>query len=221
MNNNKNQKQEPYIVYFGIYKWNTEIPIRIAEIFNEPKYSMFTKSTVLDVCSSITRLVVKKSAPNTLKSIPCTSELTNNYFINDHKIFVSIGADEIAYIFIALNDFSNRLLLEYINMVKIRTVENMGIIESINANTNKNNINAGLDDVKKDIVGNLLYKKDAILKINNDLDQVQNIMVENISNMIDRGEKIDDLVLKAIELEKSTEDWDRKTKDLNSCCVIL
>lgn len=59
---------------------------------------------------------------------------------------------------------------------------------------------------------------DKILKIQENLDEIQRIMVMNLEEAIGRGESIDKLAEKTDHLSESSKLFLRDTKKMNSCC---
>ena len=51
--------------------------------------------------------------------------------------------------------------------------------------------------------------------------QVRNIMIDNVEKILERGEKIEDLVKRSEYLSKSSKDFYRRSKKLNRCCSIV
>jgi synaptobrevin family protein YKT6 len=51
-----------------------------------------------------------------------------------------------------------------------------------------------------------------------EIDEVKAIMVENIDKILVRGTKIDDLVQRSSELDDSSKQFYKRSKDLKSCC---
>lgn len=67
-------------------------------------------------------------------------------------------------------------------------------------------------------------KSDNILKIQNQLDETKDIMIQNIESILARGESIQDLVDKTEDLESSSKVFFNNADKLNSCwgrCEIL
>jgi len=62
---------------------------------------------------------------------------------------------------------------------------------------------------------------DAISKIQKDLDETRDVMVQNIDKLLQRGEKIDDLLSKTEDLSASSKVFMKKSQSLNSCCNVL
>lgn len=53
------------------------------------------------------------------------------------------------------------------------------------------------------------------------LDETKDIVIKNIDQMLERGEKLDDLVLQSEDLSFQSKAFANRAEDLNSCCVIL
>jgi len=206
------------IIYLGIYKWDSEKPIRISQIFNSSLFSIFTKSSISDLCSSITRYLVKSSPPGTQKNIICTEEMNYAYFTNNHTIFINTNQHGICYTILATKEYPDRLLL---NLVSDADKE---IEKSLSDNIIKcthGDINIRLNDIEELIIFNKLLNNDKISQIDNDLDDIKNIMVENISSILETGEKLGTLIDKSEELEITSRRFVDDSKKLNSCCLIL
>lgn len=61
---------------------------------------------------------------------------------------------------------------------------------------------------------------DAMTKIQRDLDETKVIMHSTIESMLNRGEKLDDLVQKSEDLSAQSKTFYKTAKKTNSCCVI-
>jgi synaptobrevin family protein YKT6 len=57
-----------------------------------------------------------------------------------------------------------------------------------------------------------------ILKVQKEIEDVKEVMVENIDKVLARGEKIDDLVERSQSLDTASKNFYKKSKKLNSCC---
>lgn len=62
---------------------------------------------------------------------------------------------------------------------------------------------------------------DKIKKIQKQIDDVKIVMQQNIEAVLNRGEKIDDLVVKSAELSKSAIEFRYNAKKLGKCCWIF
>ena len=59
---------------------------------------------------------------------------------------------------------------------------------------------------------------DKILKIQNDLDDITNIMQKNINDVLARGQKLDDLMEKSEDLSSTSVTFYKNAKKTNACC---
>lgn len=64
-------------------------------------------------------------------------------------------------------------------------------------------------------------KADAMMKLQSDLDETKIIMHSTIDSMLQRGEKLDDLVAKSDALSSQSKTFYKTARKANSCCVIL
>eukprot|EP00038_Savillea_parva_P008005 m.174013 g.174013 ORF g.174013 m.174013 type:complete len:200 (-) comp13768_c0_seq1:384-983(-) len=62
---------------------------------------------------------------------------------------------------------------------------------------------------------------DAIQKIYKELDETKDILHKNLDTLLDRGEKLDDLVSKSEGLSSSSKMFYKQAKKTNSCCVVM
>lgn len=65
------------------------------------------------------------------------------------------------------------------------------------------------------------YKIDKLMLLEKDLGENKVLLVKTISSLLERGEKIDDLVTKSEILSEQSKLFYKYTKKSNSCCVIL
>jgi len=62
---------------------------------------------------------------------------------------------------------------------------------------------------------------DPLLKIDKDLKETKEIMLQNVEKILERGEKIEDLVQKTSDLSDSSKLFVKQAEKLNRCCVII
>jgi synaptobrevin family protein YKT6 len=67
-----------------------------------------------------------------------------------------------------------------------------------------------------DVLDDLKQIKDIQAKLND----TREVLYDTIDSVLDRGEKLDDLVLKSEQLSKTSKDFYGKTKSMNSCCSV-
>ncbi|ROW09433.1 hypothetical protein VMCG_02464 [Cytospora schulzeri] len=65
------------------------------------------------------------------------------------------------------------------------------------------------------------HQADSILKIQKELDETKIVLHKTIESVLQRGEKIDDLVQKSDGLSAQSKMFYQQAKKNNSCCVIM
>lgn len=94
---------------------------------------------------------------------------------------------------------------------------NIGVLSSLfRSIIVKNTKIESIDDLNKKYVD-----VDKITKVNVQLNETKNILVESIDKLLKNGETIEQLVDKSADLSMLSKDYYKKTKKLNKCCVIL
>lgn len=77
-------------------------------------------------------------------------------------------------------------------------------------------------DIEKNIV---TYQKpeeiDKISKIQGDLDETKEILLKSIDQLLERGEKIEDLLDRSKDLSDQSKTLMIRARKLNSCCIII
>ena len=62
---------------------------------------------------------------------------------------------------------------------------------------------------------------DSILKIQKELDETKIVLHKTIESVLQRGEKIDDLVAKSSDLSTQSKAFYQSAKKQNSCCIVM
>lgn len=62
---------------------------------------------------------------------------------------------------------------------------------------------------------------DAIMKVQQELDETKIVLHKTIENVLQRGEKLDNLVDKSESLTASSKMFYKQAKKSNSCCIIM
>ncbi len=63
-------------------------------------------------------------------------------------------------------------------------------------------------------------KVDKLMKLDRQLHETKDILVKTIDKVLQRGEKLDDLVEKSGNLSNQSKQFYKAAKKTNSCCVV-
>jgi synaptobrevin homolog YKT6 len=193
-----------------IYKLN-ENPIVLYNAFNSAKFSFLVRSNVKKILIEIGREVIKRIKTETFYSI--TIDRDNIKGIVHGYINGGIGC-------IVIDD-NNKNHTEHIKGIMIRALNIMSkqsiSYESIKIDTYI--INKDLDKFFVDASEEL--KNNKLIKVQNEVDATKAILMDSIDALLERGEKIEDLLEKSNALSEDSRRYLEKTKDLNRCCMII
>lgn len=64
-------------------------------------------------------------------------------------------------------------------------------------------------------------KADKISAIQKELDETTSVLTKTIDNVLERGEKLDDLVNKSQDLSTQSKVFYKQAKKTNSCCIVM
>lgn len=64
-------------------------------------------------------------------------------------------------------------------------------------------------------------KADKITAIQKELDQTTAVLTKTVENVLERGEKLDDLVNKSADLSSQSKVFYKQAKKTNSCCIVM
>lgn len=80
-----------------------------------------------------------------------------------------------------------------------------------------------LENPSENGLTNILREKvdDKCVKIQKDIDEVRGAALQNIDSLLERGEKIEDIIAKTQDLSEASKIFLINTKKLNQCCTIV
>ena len=184
---------------------NIETTYLLTSSYYLNKFFFFQQKSVKELCNFIARQTFYRVDNNNLK-----------YYFHQNFYFMTIIIDNICICAILDDD-------QYPINVLRRMLKNI-LSDFIEKNLNE------LKSANKDFSLNYpeLFKKlvcyqnpenyDKITKINKNIESVKIIMLQNIEKVLERGEKIDDLVRKSHDLSKTSKKFYKTSKKLNKCC---
>ncbi len=178
------------------------------EYDNFASFGWFTRGTIKEL---------------TLHSFDLVCErLSNIKEIGLHRLQIEQVPDAVLYIKRGLK--SNYLLVGHSSLMQMTVTYLFKLMaekqvneETMSKGTLSKEIQTLLDDFNRQPE----KYQDKIDKIHKQLDDVKEIMHRNIEDVLNRGEKIDNLMIKADHLSQSSKTFYVGAKKLNRCCTIL
>ena len=164
--------------------------------FNLSEFYFFMRSKIETAIVTISDSIVRSKHQN--KFYQVTEQI-------EDKIFhIYIYTNTKCYIALTDEQYPQLVIMEFFNEMKdINNTPNLGQLD---------NIWAKYQDP---------ISVNKILQVKKQLELTKNTMLESIDKIIERGDKIEDLVDKTDHLNDSAIKFMNNAKQLNSCCVIL
>ena len=192
---------------FSLYKSK---PIILSSAFSVNFVSIFQRGTLKDFLNFHSRLVIERVEKDTHAQVQLEKGIC--YAIaNDDKIGVTLICDE---------EYPKRVAIDFL----------LRIHDNFKAFLAQKNINLNLiekdTDVKYDYIANEIEawqdpsKKDNIMKLQNELNDVQDIMRQNLNELLKREENLESLMAKSQDLSSASVNFYKQAKKTNSCCNI-
>ena len=192
---------------FSLYK---EKPIILASAFSLSFVSIFQRGTLKDFLNFHSRLVIERVTKDTHAQVQLEKGIC--YAIaNEDKVGVTIICDE---------EYSKRVAIDFV----LRIHENFKIFmnqNKLDLNSYEKDTNVKFDYITKEIEEwQDPNKKDNLMKLQNELNDVADIMKKNINELLNREENLENLMAKSQDLSAASVNFYKQAKKTNSCCNL-
>ena len=192
---------------FSLYKSK---PIILSSAFSLAFVSIFQRGTLKDFLNFHSRLVIERVQKDTHAQVQLEKGIC--YAIaNEDKIGVTLISDE---------EYPKRVAIDF--LLKIHDNFKTFLAQQ---NVNLNSIDKDTD-LKFDYIATEIEawqdpsKKDNIMKLQNELNDVQDIMRQNLNELLKREENLESLMAKSQDLSSASVNFYKQAKKTNSCCNI-
>ncbi|VVC89532.1 synaptobrevin homolog YKT6 [Leptidea sinapis] len=168
-------------------------------------FSFFQRSSVQEFMTFVSRTIVERTQPASRQSVK----------EGEYMLQVYVRADNLAGVLISDHEYPNRVAHTLITK----------ILDEFSAKVPAASWPTGNETtVDFPLLPQYLAKyqnpreADALTKIQNDLDETKIILHDTIKAVLDRGEKLDDLVEKSNSLSMHSKAFYKTARKTNSCC---
>ncbi|PIK58205.1 putative synaptobrevin-like YKT6 [Apostichopus japonicus] len=189
-----------------LYKGGTKVQT-LKSAYDLSSFGYFQKSSAQEFMKFTSQIVVERTQPGLRQSVKEKDYICHVYVRSDSLGGVAICDHEypprVAF------TFMNKLLDQFANEVPSGTWPS--IPEDGAKFTGASHFLTEYQDPSK---------ADAMTRLQKDLDETKVIMHGTIESMLERGEKLDDLVEKSDALSSQSKAFYKTAKKTNSCCVI-
>ena len=192
---------------FSLYKSK---PIILSSAFSLAFVSIFQRGTLKDFLNFHSRLVIERVQKDTHAQVQLEKGIC--YAIaNEDKIGVTLISDE---------EYPKRVAIDF--LLKIHDNFKTFLAQQ---NVNLNSIEKDTD-LKFDYIATEIEawqdpsKKDNIMKLQNELNDVHDIMRQNLNELLKKEENLESLMAKSQDLSLASVNFYKQAKKTNSCCNI-
>lgn len=202
---------------FSIVVYNcASKPVIISSAADLSAFGLLKKGTAKEILNFVSREVVERTEPGSRHVVSHTPpepvDGVNTFLCNSYVTKEKIGCAVVTD-----GDYDSRVAFGLMTKAIEETVR-----ACPNAQSATSDLNARVPELNNLLVR---YQKpeevDQIMRINRDIEETKQIMVENIDKMLARGEKIETLMDKSQDLSFHSKAFMKKSKELNRCCTII
>ena len=190
---------------FSLYKAK---PIILASAFQVDFVSIFQRGTLKNFINFHSRLVIERVQKDTHAQVQLEKGICYA-FSSDDKIGVTMICDE---------EYPKRVAIDFL----LKVHDNFKLFKAQN-NLDLNKIEDDTDVKFKYIETEIVdwqdpSKKDSIMKLQNELNDVQDIMRQNLNELLKREENLEKLMEQSNDLSAASVNFYIQAKKTNKCC---
>ncbi|KAK4639283.1 palmitoyltransferase [Podospora bellae-mahoneyi] len=196
------------LYYVGVLD-NTKSPaIQLCAEHELSEFSRFTRDEYGKFMTMISKTVAERTKPGQRQSVEEQDYVVHCYARSEGVAGVVITKD---YPHIAAHSVLSKLMDQFLSEVPLSTVQ-----------AAKNNGDVFFPALK-DYLNNYQDANNAssIAKIQQELDETKIVLHKAIDSVLQRGEKLDDLVAKSSDLSAQSKMFYKSAKKQNSCCLVM
>ncbi|KAK0732866.1 Longin-like domain-containing protein [Apiosordaria backusii] len=196
------------LYYVGVLD-NTKSPaIQLCAEHELSEFSRFTRDEYGKFMTMISKTVAERTKPGQRQSVEEQDYVVHCYARSEGVAGVVITKD---YPHIAAHSVLSKLMDQFLSEVPLSTVK-----------AAKNNGDVSFPALK-DYLNNYQDANNAnsIAKIQQELDETKIVLHKAIDSVLQRGEKLDDLVAKSSDLSAQSKMFYKSAKKQNSCCLVM
>mmetsp|Transcript_87566 Transcript_87566/g.121545 ORF Transcript_87566/g.121545 Transcript_87566/m.121545 type:complete len:202 (-) Transcript_87566:67-672(-) len=185
-----------------------QLPVQLAACYDLASFNIFQRGTVREVLQFAAKEVVSRSQPGDRHSI----------VYKEHLCHVLVRHDGLAVVVTSDEDYPQRVAFSLI----------LKVLDGFcNLHGDKWQAAAANTALPCPQLEPLLKRyqdpneADDVAKINRELDETKEILIKSLDQLLERGEKLEDLMDSADELSFQTRVMMRQAERMNSCCIVL
>jgi synaptobrevin family protein YKT6 len=218
------QAEEPFkLLSCMIFAHDEKKPTTLSVCYLTDEFSFWTRGGVQQASMFISRVCVARTELGKIQTIiPEGKEFDPDTVLTDYYCHVMVKSNKLSLAVVTSKNYPRRVAFEVMQDLSKKWEEVHPNWASLATGVDKTIEFPYMTKICKSYEDP--RKSDNILKIQNQLDETRDIMVQNIESILARGETIQELVDKTDDLEMSSKVFFQNADKLNSCwgrCTIL
>jgi synaptobrevin family protein YKT6 len=191
----------------SIFKWLPEQPVFLVSAYDLSSFGFFQKTSTKEFIRFFSRTLIQRTPVGKRQSVEHDEYMVHCY----------LRSDGIGGVVVSVREYSERVAFTLLTQLLDKFLIQYGEIPSINVDAAMT-----FDPINEAIVK---YQNpteaDKIESIKKELDETMDIIHKTIDSVLDRGDKLNDLVNKSADLSKQSQLFYNTAAKQNSCCVIM
>lgn len=195
------------LICTSVYKKRSATPVKLASEENLGHVGFFQRSSVREMLSFFASMLVEKATPGTRLSVKSDDG------VNVGHVYVR-ASDNLGCVVIADGEYPPRVAFSYINKV-------------LDEFTTLHGPAAWKELLDFPALAPLMLKfqdpaqADSLSAVQKELDETKIVLHQTINNLLERGQKLDDMVERSNQLSMQSKVFYKTAKKTNSCCLIM
>ncbi|GAW82316.1 VAMP-like protein YKT62 [Plasmodium gonderi] len=210
-----NSERSNKIALYGIliYKYDASKPIFLSSSLDLASFPFFHRSSLKEHIYFHSRLVCSRTPRGNREIIELESGIGHLHIYTNKENNISV-------LVLSTKSYPLRIAFGLIdNAQKLFQKKCRGRYENITQDLKEgtlfaNELNELLTQYQNP------SEADKLSRVQKDLDEVKDVMLKNIEDLLQRGEKLDDLMKKSQDLSNSSYQFYRQAKKNNQCCKL-
>jgi len=196
------------LYYVGVLD-NTKKPaLQLCAAHELSDFSRFTRNEYGNFMTMISKTVAERTEAGQRQSVEEQDYVVHCYARSEGVAGVVITKD---YPHIAAHSVLSKLMDQFLSEVPLDTVKAAKNDGDVSFPASQNYLNDYQD----------ANQASSIAKIQQELDETKIVLHKAIDSVLQRGEKLDDLVAKSSDLSAQSKMFYKSAKKQNSCCIVM
>lgn len=198
------------LYYIGVFKASADKAVELSEVKDLSQFGFFERTSVGQFMTFFAETIATRTNAGQRQSVEEGNYIGHAYARSEGLVGVLITDKE--YPVRPAYTLLNKVLDDYLVAHPPQQWQN---VDETNASLKMTELDMYISKYQDP------SQADAIMKVQQELDETKIVLHKTIENVLQRGEKLDNLVDKSESLTASSKMFYKQAKKTNSCCVLM